>query len=401
MPNWQKWTVATLLLFLVACTAFVAGFGIGRYVSPAYRPIAGVTPEELKNEFGLFWDAWNIVEREFYRESPLDHHEMTYGAIRGMVESLGDAHTMFLTPSQRVMFGQDLEGEFGGIGVTIRMNEQGQLMAVKTLPGTPAERAGIKPGDLILAVDGKPIQGLDTAQAISMIRGPTGTVVRLVIKRGTEEPFDIVLTRAVVSLPTLESRMLEDGIAYLALSEFNAKAGAGVRSALKDLLAQKPRGLILDLRGNPGGYLHIAEEVASEFFGDGLILFERSPDGAETRHSVRPGGRATEIPLAVLVDGGSASASEIVAGAIQDRSRGVLIGERTFGKGSVQITEQLKDGAGLQITIRRWYTPAGHQIDGKGLTPDVEVPLTEQDLQAARDPQLAAAVAHLLGQESP
>jgi carboxyl-terminal processing protease len=205
----------------------------------------------------------------------------------------------------------------------------------------------------------------------------------------------------MVSVPTVESRMLENGIAYLLLGEFNARATAEVRSALDQLLKSKPRGLILDLRGNPGGYLHVADEIGSEFVPDGLLVIERSSDGQETRHQAQRGGRATQIPLVVLVDQGSASAAEIVAGAIQDHGRGVLVGEQTFGKGSVQLTEQLSDGSGLQITIRRWYTPNDHQIDGKGLTPDIQVELTEDDLKAQRDPQLAKAVEYLLSQTKP
>ncbi len=398
MSNWRKWSVVGLLFVLIASTMFAAGFGIGRYVSPLYQPTSSGTPDELRQQFVLFWDVWQIVEQQFYREKPLDYHEMVYGAIRGMVNSLGDPHTAFLTPSQRVMFAEDLEGEFGGIGVTVYMTDEGKLMASKILPASPAERADLKAGDLILEVDGASLQGKDVAQAISMIRGPSGTQVRLLIQRGSEEPFEIVLTRAVVSIPTVESRMLEDGIAYLALAEFNAKATAEVRAALDELLKQNPRGLILDLRGDPGGYLHVADEVASEFLAEGVTLIERGRDGEEIVHRPSSGGRATRIPLAVLVDAGSASASEIVAGAIQDQGRGVLVGEKTYGKGSVQITQPLSDGSGLQVTIRRWYTPAGHQIDGVGLTPDIPVTVSEEDLQALRDPALQSAVAYLLSQ---
>ena len=398
MSNWRKWSVAGLMFVLVASTMFAAGFGIGHYVSPPYQQTSGSTPAELKQQFDLFWDVWQIVEQEFYREKPLDYHEMVYGAIRGMVNSLGDPHTAFLTSSQREMFNQDLEGEFGGIGVTVHMTDEGKLMAMKTLAGSPAEHADIKAGDLILEVDGTSLQDKDVSQAISMIRGPSGSQVRLLIQRGSEAPFEVVLTRAVVSIPTVESRMLQNGIAYLSLAEFNAKATAGVRAALAELLKQNPRGLILDLRGNPGGYLHVADEVASEFLADGVTVTERGRDGAEVVHKASPGGKATKIPLAVLVDAGSASASEIVAGAIQDHNRGILVGEKTYGKGSVQITQSLSDGSGLQVTIRRWYTPAGHQIDGVGLTPDIPVTVSEEDLQALRDPALQRAVTYLLSQ---
>ncbi|MBC7260840.1 MAG: S41 family peptidase, partial [Chloroflexi bacterium] len=293
---------------------------------------------------------------------------------------------------------EDLEGEFGGIGVTVNMTEDGYLQVVKLIPGAPAEQTNLKPGDIILEVDGKPIQGLDLAQAISLIRGPTGTTVRLLVKHSEGETEEITITRAIVEIPTVESRMLDHNIAYLRLWEFNARATALVHESLKDLLAKNPSGLILDLRGNPGGYLHIVVQIASEFIPEGVVVIERSSTGQEVSHSASGLGIATKIPLAVLVDGGSASAAEILAGAIQDHKRGVLIGERTFGKGSVQITERLSDQSALQVTIRRWYTPANRAIDGQGLIPDIEVELTAEDWQAQRDPQLDRAIAYLVSQ---
>jgi carboxyl-terminal processing protease len=401
MANWQKWMVAVFLMAMVATTTFAAGFGLGRYVTPAAARPSSPLPEATQKQFDVFWQAWQLVEREFYTEKPLDYQAMTYGAIRGMVDSLGDTHTMFLTRAEKDMLSEDLEGQFGGIGVTINLSQEGLLTAVKMIPGAPAERAGIKPGDVILEVDGRSIRGMDTVQAISLIRGPEGSSVRLLIQRGQETPFEVTVMRAMIALPVTESRMLDNGIAYLRLSEFNGKATVAVRAALTELLQQKPRGLVFDLRDNPGGYLHVADEIASEFLSNGLVVIERGRDGSENRHQVQPGGKATQIPLVVLVDGGSASASEIVAGAIQDQQRGVLIGEQTYGKGSVQLTERLSDDSGLQLTIRRWYTPNDHGIDGKGLTPDVVVKMTEQDLQSQTDPQLQQAVEYLLKQTAP
>jgi carboxyl-terminal processing protease len=337
------------------------------------------------------------LEDEFYSEKGLDYQAMIYGAVRGMVASLGDPHTAFLTPAQADMFSQDLEGSFGGIGVTIDTTEDGYLQVVMLIPGGPAEKSTLKPGDAILEVDGTSIKGVDMTQAISMIRGPEGTAVRLLVRHvasGASE--EIVLTRAAIQIPTTEIRVLDNGIAYLRLWEFNDRAASLIHANLESLLQSKPRGLILDLRSNPGGYLHIVEQVANEFIPEGLILIERSSNGAETRHEVSGNGIATEIPLVVLVDGGSASASEILAGAIQDHKRGILIGERTYGKGSVQVTERLSDGSGLAVTIRRWYTPADRAIDGTGLTPDIEVKIAQEDLEAQRDPQLERAISYLL-----
>jgi carboxyl-terminal processing protease len=386
-----------LLALLVAATVFVAGFGVGRYVMPSREQLAEGVAAKYEQQFRVFWEAWRIVEDEFYSEKGLDYQAMIYGAVRGMVASLGDPHTAFLTPAQVDMFSQDLEGSFGGIGVTISSTEDGYLEVVRLIPGGPAEKSTIKPGDTILEVDGTSIKGMDTTQAVSLIRGPEGTTVRLLVRHVTSGASDeIVLTRAIIQIPTTESRMLDNDIAYLSLSEFNDRAAGLVHQDLETLLQSKPRGLILDLRGNPGGYLHIVEQIASEFIPQGIVLIERSSDGQETRHEASGHGIATEIPLVVLVDGGSASASEILAGAIQDDKRGVLIGERTYGKGSVQITEHLSDGSGLAVTIRRWYTPADRAIDGIGLTPDIEVAMTQEDLEAQRDPQLERATSYLL-----
>jgi len=398
--NWQKWFSTALLLVLIGSTAFVAGFGIGHYVLPASQLSVAAVEEEHKEQFRIFWEAWKLIEDRFYTEEPLDDQAMTYGAIRGMVASLGDPHTVFLTAEQADLFHEDLEGEFGGIGVTVGMTDKGQLRVVRPIPGSPGERAGLKPGDIILKVDGKSIEGMDLVQAITLIRGPQGTEVRLLIQSVEGHTQEVLIMRALIEIPTTESRMLDDGIAYLAVYDCNARASRGVRERLEQLLGEAPRALILDLRGNPGGYLHVAKDIANEFIDDGLLLIERDSEGRETLHKARRGGRATEIPLVVLIDRASASAAEIIAGAIQDNERGILVGERTFGKGSVQVTERLSDGSGLQITTRRWYTPADRQIDGQGLTPDIEVEMTDEDLLAQRDPQLERAISYLLSQLS-
>jgi carboxyl-terminal processing protease len=388
---------ATLLGVLLAGTVFVAGFGVGRYVMPSREPLVEGVAARYEQQFAVFWEAWRIIENEFYSEKGLDYQAMVYGAVRGMVASLGDPHTAFLTPAQASMFSQDLEGSFGGIGVTIGTTEDGYLQVIRLIPGGPAENSSLKPGDAIMEVDGKSIKDLDMTQAITMIRGPQGSAVRLLVRHVADGVVEeIVLRRATIQIPTTESRMLDNGIAYLHLWEFNDRAATLVHKDLETLLQSKPRGLILDLRSNPGGYLHIVEQIASEFIPEGLILTERGSDGDETTHEASGNGIATEIPLAVLVDNGSASASEILAGAIQDHNRGLLIGEQTYGKGSVQVTERLSDGSGLAVTIRRWYTPAGRAIDGTGLTPDIEVNITQEDLEAQRDPQLDRAISYLL-----
>ncbi len=398
MSSCQRWVTAFLIACVLATTAFAAGFGIGRYVLPYPTGPSAAADDELQGQFEIFWQAWDLIEDRFYTEGPLNTREMVYGAVRGMVESLGDRHTVFLTPEQADLFREDLEGEFGGIGVTVSMTEEGWLRIVKPIPDSPGERAGLRTGDLILEVDGTWIQGMDLLQAISLIRGPEGSEVHLKVRSTEGQEWEVTIVRAQIEVPTTEHRMLDHGIAYLAVYDCNGLAPKGVREGLEDLLASRPVGLILDLRGNPGGYLHVAKEIANEFIDEGLLLIERDRSGRETLHRASRGGKATSIRLAVLVDAASASAAEIIAGAIQDNGRGLLVGTTTFGKGSVQVTERLSDGSALQVTIRRWYTPSDRLIDGQGLTPDIEVNMSQEDILAGRDPQLERAVAYLLSE---
>jgi len=399
MSDWQKWALGALLIVIVAATTFAAGLGLGCYVWPSvsYRRIAA---EGQPEEFPLFWEAWQIIEDEFYTEEPLDHEAMTHGAIGGMVASLGDPHTAFLTQAEADMIDEDLRGQFGGIGVTIITTEEGLLRVVRVLPDGAAREAGVRAGDTILEVDGKSLRALDMAEAISLLRGPPGTKVQLLLQRSDGDLVELAVERALIELSVTESRMLDDDVAYLALWECSARATRELHNDLRQLMEQNPRALLLDLRGNRGGYLHVAVRIASQFVSDGLILFERDRDGVETRHEAQGGGAATEIPMAVLVDGNTASAAEIIAGAVRDNGRGILVGERTFGKGSVQVTERLSDGASLRVTTSRWYTPSGHGIDRQGLTPDIEVKVTEEDLLAQRDTQMEQAVSYLLDELS-
>ena len=264
--------------------------------------------------------------------------------------------------------------------------------------GQPAAQAGLKSGDIILKVDAKATENLTVFEVVTLIRGPRGSTVHLTIKReGVEEPLDVPVVRDRVDIPVVESRMLDQGIAYLRLTDFNNLATQKVKAALTDLLQQKPHGLIFDLRSNPGGFLHVAVEIGSQFVAKGNIVTEKSKDGAEEAFPVQPGGLVTDpaLPVVVLVNAGTASASEIVAAAIRDTGRGILIGERTFGKSSVQIPHDLSDGSELRVTIAKWFTPKGDQITG-GLTPDIEVKLTTEDMTAKRDPQLDRAVEYLV-----
>jgi len=385
----------TLLIVFIIATSYLAGAAAGFILASPVTAEKSIAPPPAPEEgFRVFWEAWRIVENEFYRR-PIDSKELTYGAIGGALSTLEDENTAFIVPEHIAIIREDLTGTFEGIGALVEMNEDGYLVIVEPLAGRPADLAGLKAGDLVLEVDGVEIRGMNLVEAVSLIRGPKGTTARLTIQRqGTAEPFQVEIVRERIELRTVEYRLLNGEIGYIKLNEFNSQAPRQLRAALIDLLANNPRGLILDLRDDPGGLVTAAIDVGSEFIAEGVIMSERGKN-IEEDYEARGDGLATEIPLVVLVNGGSASASEIVAGAIQDHERGILIGESTVGKGSVQVQHQLSDGSGLRITIAHWFTPRGRLIEGQGLIPDVEVYITDEDLTGGLDPQLELALDYL------
>jgi len=295
-----------------------------------------------------------------------------------------------------------LQGEYEGIGAWV--DPSGDYLTIVTpMKGSPAEKAGLKPGDKVIAVDGEDVTGVNPELVIRRVLGPAGTPVRLTILREGQEPFDVTIIRAKITIPSVEGEMRDDGIAYVQLHTFGDKTTTELRNTLEDLMAQNPKGLILDLRNNGGGYLNTAVDVASEFLPKGqVVLYEEYKDGTRKAYKTHGGGHATEIPMIILVNEGSASASEIVAGAMQDYGRALLVGTTTYGKGSVQNWIPLSNNQGaVRITVALWLTPKGRQISGKGLQPDVEVEMTEEDVEAERDPQLDKAVELILQGKAP
>lgn len=292
---------------------------------------------------------------------------------------------------------EDLLGSFEGIGAFVQETEEGVTEIARPIDGGPAEAAGLKAGDLIIGVDGESVLGQTLDEVVSRIRGPQGTDVTITIARpGLDEPFDVTITRQRIEIPIVESEMLDNNIAYVRLTSFSSNAEEQLTAAVQELLAQNPAGLILDLRDNPGGYLDQSVAVADLFLPEGVVLYERSSTyDIDEAYRSDTGDIAESIPMVVLVNVGSASASEIVAGAIQDNGRAILIGEVTFGKGSVQQTHTLSDGSELRVTIARWYTPNDKSISGEGITPDIEVP-TPEDLGGENDTQLQRAIQYLL-----
>jgi carboxyl-terminal processing protease len=396
-----RFTLMTFLVLTFGAGLFGAGFLAGQATAHngfiAEASTQANTPPALGDKFAPFWEAWTLVHEE-YVDQPVDDQKLAYGAIKGMLSALGDRHTGYSTPAESEVLFSDAAGELEGIGAEVDTSGE-YLKVVSPLPGSPAEQAGILPGDTIIKVDGEDIGGQDGFTVISKVRGPAGSTVRLTILRIDEpDPLEFTITRAKITIPSVESKVLAGNVAYVKINNFGDKTTSELKIQLEAVLLQNPAGLVLDLRGNPGGYRDAAIDVISQFVADGAAMIQRDGDGREQVFEIKPGGLATGIPMVVLINQGSASASEIVAGAIQDYERGKVIGEQSYGKGTVQDWRPLSNSQGsVRITIARWLTPEGRSIDKQGITPDLEVNLTKEDRQANRDPQLDAAIRELTG----
>jgi carboxyl-terminal processing protease len=423
MKNFLVGLAVFLLALILMLATFSAGFVTGRtmevppwfpvalqpvfeqsavWLSPPSSSLENGTPEELNELFHPFWQAWDLVH-DFYVDQPVDNEVMMRGAIRGMMDSLGDPHTSYLDPVMFEAANAHLQGEeYEGIGAWVDTT-QDYLTIISPMPGSPAEKSGLKPGDKIVAIDGEDMTGLDGEAVRQKVLGPEGsTVVLTVLREGTSETFDVEVVRESILVPTVTGEILDDNIAYIQLFTFGDSTSGDLRDTLEEVLKQNPQGLILDLRNNGGGYLDTAIEVVSEFIDKGVVMYEEYGDGRSETYEAKSGGLATEIPMVVLINQGSASASEIVAGAIQDRDRGYLVGETSYGKGSVQTYSELLDNQGaVRVTIARWLTPKHRQIAGQGLNPDFPVEITEADLVEGNDPQLQNAIDVLLNDLEP
>ena len=409
MNKFVKFLLIAFVSVVLLTGAFSGGFIAGHFTStasafsipgldiPGLQPLstpesaAKATPADLKKLFNPFWETWTLVQEQ-YVDQPVDDTKLMQGAFRGMLESLGDAHTSYMDPQEFQDANASLGGEYEGIGAYVDTTGD-FLTVISPIKGSPAEAAGLRPGDKIIAIDGEDMTGINPELARRKVLGPADSVVVLsILREGEEKPFDVSITRAKITIASVEYEMKGD-IAYVKLNTFGDTTTQELRDALKELMAKNPKGLILDLRNNGGGYLQTSVEVSSQFIKDGIIVTEKYGDGKEDTFKAKSGGLALDIPMVVLVNEGSASASEIVAGALQDYGRAQLVGVTTFGKGSVQIWSPLSDNQGaVRVTVAKWLTPKGRTIHKLGLTPDVVVELTEADFKAQKDPQLDKAL---------
>lgn len=388
--------ISPIFLVVLALVVFGAGFYFGQSQIPAAPPEDICNPELGQPEgfdFSLFWEAWQVLEENFVDPEKIDYQEMIYGAISGMVGSLDDPYTVYLPPEDTKVFKEDVSGEFQGVGMEIGLRDN-QLTVVSPLEGTPAQRAGLRAGDKIIKVDDTYTADLTVDEVVKLIRGPKGTPVVLTIMReGWSQTKDFEIIRDVIEIPSLKWEMKEDNIAHIKLYHFSETGRIAFNQAAREIIQSSAQKIILDLRDNPGGYLEVAQDIAGWFLERDQIVAIEDFGGREENKEYKAQGSSQLLsyPLVVLINQGSASGSEILAGALRDNRGITLIGEKSFGKGSVQILEDLKKGS-VKVTVAKWLTPQGDLIEGEGLIPDIEVEMTEDDFNEDRDPQLDKAI---------
>ncbi len=356
-------------------------------------------PEKLADdiEFKRFWELWKLLQEKYYIQ-PVKDRDLFYGAMSGLAQSVGDPYTTYFEPKVAQEFQASLQGKFEGIGAEIGSKDD-ILQVIAPLPETPAERAGIMAGDILIKINTEDTVGMTVEKAVSLIRGPKGTKVTLNILRPSQKkpPFDVTITRDVIKIKSVRSKMLPNQIGVIELTNFNGDTSEAFREAVREVLRNDPKGLILDLRNDPGGFLDTAIDVASYWVGEEPVVKERRQGKIIQEFKGANRAMLGSLPTIVLVNQGSASASEIVAGALQDYGKARLVGTKTFGKGSVQDYQVLSDGSAVKITIAEWLTPKERTINKTGLTPDITVERTPEDYEAKRDPQLDRAVELLTG----
>lgn len=400
-----KWGVLGLVLALVIVLSGVVGHTLGQDGGgggAAPEPEAQA-PSTTSQDFGILDEIYQILQEEFVNPEQVNPDLLRLGAINGIIQALGDPHTIYIDPETYALGVDIISGTFQGIGAQVEQDPVTKdIVIVTPFRGSPAEQAGIRPGDILLAVDGVSTEGWSVSQAVREIRGPEGTPVTLRVQHRDGTVEDVTIVRATITIPTVFVRELTDAagnpvpdIAYIEIQQFTDETVPALSQELRNIQERGQRALILDLRLNPGGALSATVEVADMFLNEGIIITEVDRNGNETAFRAEAGGEATDIPMVVLVGPGSASGAEVVAGALRDNQRATLIGETTFGKGAVNRLRPLSDGGALYVTIARWLTPNGEQIEGVGLAPDIAVPLTEEAIEAQRDDQLFAAIDYL------
>ena len=384
---------------------FLAGLYIGYNNKPWVERVAGIenrnTPTEIRSnaDFEPFWKVWSIINSKYPNPEETSNQDKVWGAIEGLTSSLNDPYTEFFPPQESKQFMEQINGEFSGVGMEVGMKDN-ILTVIAPLKNSPADRAGIRPGDKILKIDSKVTTDMKVDEAVKLIKGKPGTKITLTLYRqGEDQPFDVTLVREVITIPTIESISRNDGIQILNIYNFGSGVTDEFKKEIVDFNNSGKNKLIIDLRNNPGGFLDAAVEIASYFLPQGDIIVKEDYGSNREQDIYRSRGYnsvAKDVKIVILVDGGSASASEILAGALSEHKLATLIGEQTYGKGSVQELVPVTDDTSLKITVAKWLTPNGISISLKGLAPDIKVSITKEDIENKKDPQLDRAISYLL-----
>lgn len=397
------------ILITTVVLASIASFSLGWFCAknagvPLQKDVSAQTIGEMNPDPELapirirdIDSVWNKLKDSYYDASKLDREKMEYSAVKGFIAGIGDPYTVFMTPEEAKDFEDGLNGLLEGIGAELEV-KAGKLVVVSPLKDSPAEKAGVKPGDIIQKIDGSLAEDMTLYEAIRKIRGKKGTQVALtIIRENVAQPIELKITRSSITIDSVVAKKLDGDIYHVEIRQFSNTTKNEFQSVVQKILLDKAKGIIVDVRGDGGGYFDTSVDIISEFISGekAAAVIKRRDQSKNETVKTNGSGRLADIPLVVLINKGSASASEIFAGAIQDYKRGILIGEKTFGKGSVQELVDLQDGSNLRLTIAKWFTPLGRSIDEVGISPDREIKLDEKDVAANKDPQLDAAIQYL------
>lgn len=386
-----RWFVLGFVSVILVASIFSAGIliGNGTWRISFMRPVTENRDLPARLDYSSVNEVYQALKRKF--DGKLDEQKLLDGMKKGMVEAAGDPYTTFFDAEGTKAFNEQLSGSFSGIGA--ELGKQGSdIIIISPIAGFPAEKAGLKSKDVLVSIDGQDATGLSVDEAVKRIRGEKGTSVKLVVVRNGQERLEFTIVRDTITIPSVETKILDNNIGYIQISRFSEDTSSLLDAAAKDFKAKNVKGIIVDLRNNPGGYLNAAVNVSSEWLKTGQIILQEKRDGKVVQsYAAQDNGQLVGVPTVVLINEGSASASEITAGALKDNNAATIIGTKSFGKGSVQEPTQFNNGSMLKVTVARWYTPAGKNIDKEGIEPTVKVELTQENIKAAVDTQLDAA----------
>lgn len=399
--------IINIRLVLISILTFLLGWQLGhkdvQVKWATYKPTVSIInkepPKNIDIDFKLFWDTWDLVSRQYFDKKAIDPDKLFYGSIAGMVSAIGDPYTVFLPPEQQKTTKEELNGSFDGVGIQLGFDKDKRLVVIAPLKGTPAEKIGIKPQDMIIKIGDKDTNGMSLPEAVKLIRGPKGTQISLTIfQEGDSDTKTYTLTRETIVVKSVESVFKDTvsgkKVAVIKLSRFGERTKDEWTEAVDEIVSNKPSAVVLDVRNNPGGFLEGAVFVLSEFLDSGDVVLQENNEGERLPFKVNRVGKLTKLPVVVLINKGSASASEIVAGALQDRKRARLVGEKSFGKGTIQEAQELPNKTGIHITVSKWLTPNGRWVnETEGFEPDVIIEMKKEEKEdATKDPQLDKAL---------